>query len=295
MKFAINYSHAAARLYDQGIIIPDLFKLPAWPQVIHELKDRYPLYVHFPLDVGTGIGDAMDSETGERADWAKIEQLLSLTQTPYINLHLTPPPSSASHDPQRILEAMIRDVEGVVARFGSEKVIVENGYDIGPAPLHPGYGAELVTQVVEATGCGFLFDLSHARMSALRLGQDYRAYIAQLPLHAIREIHITGMQVVDDYWVARAEAAGISREQIEAVFGPELAWLPQGMFDHLPMSAEDWEIMAWAAQQLQNGAWHTPWVIALECGGLGAIWAASFNEEEMREQVPRLQALFAGI
>ena len=126
----------------------------------------------------------------------------------------------------------------------------------------------------------------------MRLGEDYRDYISRLPVHAIREIHITGMQVIDEYWINRALASGMTREIIESYIGPDGAWLPNHMTDHLPMSEEDWEIMAWAAQQLRSGAWQTPWVTSLECGGIGPFWEATFTEDEMREQVPRLQDIF---
>ncbi len=300
MKFGLNYSKAAIKLFEEGVIAPDVFKCPAWPELIAQVKDRYPIYIHFPLAVGAGLGTAIDGETKAPADWAKFEKLLAETHTPYLNLHLHAPRArfgldGTKADPfqrDQTLENLIRDVEGVVRRFGHEMVIVENGFNLGPDPLYPAYFAETARQVVEATGCGFLFDISHARIAAMRLGQDLQDYIRQLPLHAIREIHITGMQVVDDYWLNRAVASGLTLETIESYIGPGGAWLPNGMTDHLPLSSDDWAIMAWAAEQLRSGAWAEPWVVSLECGGLGPFWEATFTEEEMREQVPRLQRIF---
>ncbi|HID35316.1 MAG TPA: DUF692 family protein [Anaerolineae bacterium] len=300
MKFGLNYSKVAIKLYEEGVIAPDVFKCPAWPDLISQVKDRYPIYIHFPLGVGAGIGSAIDGETKAPADWDKFEKLLADTGTPYLNLHLHAPLdrfglNAAGASPfhgEQTLENLIRDVEGVIRRFGKERVIVENGFNLGPDPLYPAYHAEIARQVVEATGCGFLFDISHARIAAMRQGQDLHEYVAQLPLRAIREIHVTGMQVVDAYWLQRAMASGLSLEVIESYIGPGGAWLPNGMTDHLPLSEEDWAIMAWAAAQLRSGAWAEPWVLSLECGGLGPFWEATFTEEEMREQVPRLQNLF---
>ena len=303
MKFGINYSKAAVKLYEEGVISPDIFKCPAWPELIAQVKDQYPIYIHFPLGVGAGIGDAIDGETKKPADWRKFEKLLADSATPYLNLHLHAPRArfgldltkDSLFDREQTVERLIKDVEAVVARFGKDKVIVENGFNLGPDPLYPAYEAETARIVVETTGCGFLFDLSHARIAAMRLGHDYRDYIAKLPLHAIREIHITGMQVVNEYWLARAEASGLSRAVIESYIGPNGAWLPQGMTDHLPLSDDDWAIMCWAADQLQSGAWNIPWVTSLECGGLGPFWEATFTEAEMREQLPRLQSIFANV
>jgi len=294
MKFGLNYSKTAVKLYEAGVIAPDVFKCPAWPDLIARIKDRYPIYIHFPLNVGSGMGDAIDGETKQPADWAKFEKLLADSGTPYLNLHLQAfrRGTADPFDVEQTLAALIKDVEAVIERFGKEMVIVENGFNLGPDAPYAVFLAETAQQVVEATGCGFLFDISHARIAAMRLGEDYRDYISRLPVHAIREIHITGMQVIDEYWINRALASGMTRELIESYIGPGGAWLPHSMTDHLPLSDEDWEIMAWAAQQLRSGAWQTPWVTSLECGGIGPFWEATFTEDEMREQVPRLQKIF---
>ncbi len=303
MKFGLNYSLPAARLYDAGVITPHVFKCPAWPDLVAEIKDRYPLYIHFPLGVGSGIGSAIDGEAKAPARWDKFEKLLAQTGTPYLNVHLLAPqtkfmPAGQGIDPfdaERTLEALIKDVEGVIAHFGKEMVIAENGFNIGAEPLYAAYYPETISQVIAATGCGFLLDISHARIAAMRLGMDYQQYISRLPLHAIREIHITGMQVIDDYWINRAIAHGMPRKMIEDYIGPNGVWLPNGMADHLPLSQEDWGVMDWAAEQLRSGAWRTPWVTSLECGGVGPFWEATYTEEEIAAQVPRLQAIFQGL
>jgi len=303
MKFGINYSEDAAALAAQGVITPDVFKCPAWPEMIDQLQGKFPLYIHFPLGVGAGIGDAIDGETKSPPDWRKFEKLLAQTGTPYLNLHLLSrrelgvemADGEDDFNAEQVQEHMIRDVEAVTARFGKEMVILENGYDLGSAARSAAFYPETIRRVVEETGSGFLFDISHARMAALQLGMDYQEYIAGLPVDAIREIHITGIQVVDEYWMARAEASGMTREKMEKLIGPGGAWLPHGLLDHLPLTDEDWQVMEWAAQQLRSGVWQQPWVISLECGGVGPFWSATYTAEEMKEQVPRLQEIFSGI
>ena len=61
-------------------------------RLIDELHTTYPLYVHFPLRVGKGIGDAIDTETQQKPDWDNLAALASQTQTPYFNVHLAPIP-----------------------------------------------------------------------------------------------------------------------------------------------------------------------------------------------------------
>ncbi len=300
MKFGLNYSETAAKLTTQGLIRPDVFKCPAWPELITRLRGNFPIYIHFPLGVGAGIGDAIDVETKRPADWPKFERLLEQTDTPYLNLHIlsegelrSDTPESENHiTAEQVQERMIRDVESVVSRFGKEMIILENGYHLGARNDYAIFHADTITRVVEETGTGFLFDISHARMAAMQLGLGYREYIAALPLHAVREIHVTGIQVVNEYWIQRAEKNGLERSKLEKLIGPDGAWLPNGMIDHLPLTNRDWSIMKWAAMQLQSGSWQKPWVVSLECGGIGPFWEATFSETEMLQQVPRLQELF---
>jgi hypothetical protein len=90
MNFAVNYSHEAAELLRAGQIEIDYFKCAAWQEMIAAAQELCPVYVHFPLVVGQGNGDAIDSETNQVADWRKIEKLLTQTKTPFVNVHLAP-------------------------------------------------------------------------------------------------------------------------------------------------------------------------------------------------------------
>jgi hypothetical protein len=54
MQLAINYSHPAARLIDQGKIQVDYFKVPNWDWMIKEAKQLRPVAVLFSLEAGNG-------------------------------------------------------------------------------------------------------------------------------------------------------------------------------------------------------------------------------------------------
>ena len=49
--------------------------------------------------------------------------------------------------------------------------------------------------LVERTGCGLLLDVNNVFVSATNLGFTPEAYIADFPLHAVREIHLGGHAV----------------------------------------------------------------------------------------------------
>ena len=294
MNFALNYSRAAERFLEAGRIQIDLFKLPAWPDLVDQVCSRHPGYIHFPLLVTGGDGIVLDAEKDLPADFDLIERLLTKTGTSKVNIHLCPAPERNTDIPQadrspgmvqEVTGRMIRDVENLVRRFGASKVIAENDAG-GPEMLAAGLEPEVVHSVIEATGCGFLFDLSHARLAARQLGMDPREYIACLPTDRIREMHITGIQKIDEGWMERLRSGGMDEAFIQRHAG---RWN-----DHLPLTAEDWEFAGWAMEQVHRGYWNTPEIVAIEYGGIGGFFEAVSEEAVILEQIPQLKELVKG-
>jgi uncharacterized protein len=287
VKLAANYSAAAAALVQSGQVALDYFKCPAWPDLILRAQAILPAYVHFPLQVGWGRGDALDGETGGLPDWDKIERLLTQTGTPYVNLHLTPrtldwpaiPVDTA--DPahvELITQALVRDVQAVCRRLGPERVAVENDHHNARQHLRPGFLPSVITRVVGETGCGLLLDLGHARISASELGLANRDYTAALPVSRLREIHIAGVQRLEGEWLERIEA-----------IAPDFAHrYAHHLGDHLPMTGDDWALLDWAAGQIRSGAWAEPWIMTLEFGGVGPLWELLGTPAELCREITRL-------
>jgi uncharacterized protein (UPF0276 family) len=255
----------------------------------------HPLYVHFPLRAGAGIGDALDSETNRPVDWNKVEALLAQTGTPQVNLHIAttvedcPGIPLDTTDPthaEMLVSRLIRDVRAVVERFGPERVVIENDFDNGGLHLLPTYLPQTLCRVVEETGCGLLLDVAHARIAARYLGLDVREYIAALPVARVREIHVTGVQRFGERWVSRLRRAGLNPGTIECFAGRPL--------DHLPMTGDDWELFAWAMERAHDGTWGRPWVVTFEYGGVGPLFEAVTLADALAEQIPRLYALVKG-
>ena len=55
---------------------------------------------------------------------------------------------------------------------------------------------EVISAVLGATDTYFLLDLSHAQVSASRLGYTVDDYLAQLPLERVRQLHVSGPRPV---------------------------------------------------------------------------------------------------
>lgn len=292
MKLAVNYTPQLAGLLQQGRVQIDSFKCPAWPDLVAAARAVHTTYVHLPLKVGLGIGDAWDTEKHQRIDWSRIEYFLRESDTTLVNLHLNarttdyPAIPRDSTDPAHIEQLtanLLDDTQAVVARFGAERVIVENDWDSFGRNMRIMYLPEVINRVVAETGCGLLLDLAHAQLAARDLGLDARAYTASLPVARTREIHVNGIHRFDPAWAARLQAAGIAEAQYRHFEGQ--------LVEHLWMGDSDWAFLEWALDQIRAGAWGTPWVVAFEYSGVGGLWEAVTDENVLAEQVPRLYAM----
>jgi hypothetical protein len=107
-----------------------------------------------------------------------------------------------------------------------------------------------------------LLDLAHAAITALTLQTDPTAFFSEFPVRRLREIHITGL--------------GMHESEIH---------------DHMEMRDRDWCLFETAIQQIQNGQWRAPEIIAFEYGGSGAPFVWRSDPRVLLQQVPRLNAL----
>ncbi|GAB4499630.1 MAG: hypothetical protein OHK0052_14930 [Anaerolineales bacterium] len=266
MKLAINYSRTAASLLQRGAIDLHRFKTPPWRDMIAEASQYKPVAVHFDLVAGNG--------SLQNADWQLVEHLLQTTETAYVNLHLivrhgdlpdVPIENPSAAHIRAVTDAMLTDVLEVTRRFGASNVIVENSpyapvaRNLVSACVLP----QVITEVVQTANCGLLFDLSHARIAADGLGVDAHTYIESLPLHALRELHFTGIHT-----------------------------LPNGRLqDHLAATPADWVELDWLLQNLRDKRWQgaQPHMLAFEYGGEGGeFFRTNCSPETIAHDMPQL-------
>jgi uncharacterized protein (UPF0276 family) len=274
VEFALNYSPQAVDLLRDGSITLDRLKCPDWPDLVAESLAAHPSYVHFGLIAGAGRMD--------KRDWTLVDKLLSDTDTPYVNMHLAPRLTDFPHLPAAELDSpawreaaisqMFADVEYVVARYGKDRVIVENVPYYGQAPDTVGnvfvracIEPDVIRGIVDETGVGFLLDISHARITARHIDMEERAYIEVLPTDRLRELHVTGMYVID----------GV-------------------LTDHLDMTESDWRYFEWAMGEIARGVWARPRMVAFEYGGVSPKFDWRSRADVIAAQVPRLVRMVRG-
>jgi uncharacterized protein (UPF0276 family) len=264
MFLGINYSPAAAHLVQTGVIDVDFFKTPNWDWMVTEAAKIRPVAIHFNLEAGNGSLD--------KVDWDEVEQQLDVTRTPYVNLHLDarqcyyPEFQTITEDPaqvEAVSKVILSDVAGVVEHFGPRRVIIENSpyQGIEGNTMRLCVLPELISRVVDETGCGLLLDISHAVITASYLGIEPAQYLARLPVQQIKEMHF----------------AGIHKNDITGQ-----------MVDHLSILEENWCWLDWVLKQIQTSHWGMPWLLAFEYGGVGEPFKWRTNPQVIAEQVPLL-------
>ena len=267
MKFAINYSLEAVELLQGEQIELDLFKCPDWPDAVTAARAHCPTYAHFSYRAGRGKIYPHELD--------RITDMLDMSDTPYVGIHLSPCASDfddmpadthEAHHRQQLIDAMFADVMTVVDRFGAQRVILENlmwapypPYEIPRPALEPA----VISDLARRTGCGFCLDLAHASITAKHFEMDQRDYVSALPVERLRELHVSGtLQQADGAWD-----------------------------DHYEMTPEDWSLTEWALQCINAEQWATPWVMTFEYGGHDPSWPNPTDKETILKDVPRLFAL----
>lgn len=111
--------------------------------------------------------------------------------TPYISGHINID-RDGEIDEKESEELLKNNINSIKETFDM-KVIIENV----PASrdntknhfcTYPDY----ITKVVTENDCGFLFDLSHARVASEVLGIPFNEYVERLPMDRLVEIHLSG-------------------------------------------------------------------------------------------------------
>jgi len=145
---------------------------------------------------------------------------------------------------RRINKLWREEILVMIDHFGVESVALEHfPYTLTTSHLCPAVESRSFSQVIEDTNCRFLLDLAHARITADTLSMDVKDYIESLPLNRLVEMHITGIKMY----------AGV-------------------LTDHFPLQEKDWELLTWALDQIKNGCWRRPEIIAFEYGGVGSTF-----------------------
>lgn len=156
------------------------------------LAERYPLSVH-------GVGMSLGSAEGiDPQHLKRLKQLVDTLQPALVSEHLAwsrldghsyndllPVPLT-----NESLDTLCNNIDGIQQCLG-RRILVENPslyVRLDNTMTEP----EFLNRIVERTGCGLLFDVNNAFISAANMGRDLGCYLADIPWQAIGEWHLAG-------------------------------------------------------------------------------------------------------
>lgn len=164
-----------------------------FPHHLERIRAHYPLSLH---GVALGIGG---EEPLDRAHLARLAALIRRFQPAAFSEHL----AWSSHGgtffndllplpyDRPTLDRVCRHVDRVQARL-RRRMLLENPATYLEFETSTLSETQFLREVMQRTGCGLLLDVNNVHVSCTNHGRDARAYLGELPLAAVGEIHLAG-------------------------------------------------------------------------------------------------------
>lgn len=206
VQLSTDLSDALRSLLKEDQKIVDAIEVGPWftPEQIRGYRHLLPgMPFHFHA------ADLIEDVGAGQAGVQQFIDYLACSQSPWTSVHLSVwQPGEIKRlkggeqvplpGPQRAAQRFT-DKVAELARSIQVPVLIEN---VEPLPLEgydfwsqPGF----IHRILEVTGCGFLLDTGHARISAQTLTMTAVDYLQQLPLERVVQVHVSGPRDVDGH------------------------------------------------------------------------------------------------
>lgn len=160
---------------------------------LEKIREHYPLSVH-------GVGLSIGSSQGlDEHHLSRVANMVQRFEPESFSEHL----AWSTHDNQFYSDLLPvpynREVEDLVCqhidqlqeRIGRQ-MLLENPSNYLMMDNSTQEEAQMLSHIVQRTGCGLLLDVNNVHISAHNCDYDALDYISSLPLHAVGEIHLAG-------------------------------------------------------------------------------------------------------
>jgi len=168
-------------------------------ELLLQIAEWYPLSLH---TVGVSVGSAAGVD---RAHLSRVKHLVDLVNPVLLSGHV----AWSTHDGEYLNDLLplpytAESLDVLSAHIQIVQDTFQRPYLLENPSSYLGYADSTMTEpeflsaLVARTGCRLLCDVSNVHLSAHNLGFDPRAYLRELPAHAIAELHLGGFEVEDD-------------------------------------------------------------------------------------------------
>ncbi|MBN2222682.1 MAG: DUF692 family protein [Vallitaleaceae bacterium] len=261
MKYGCNFSHELLEILEENSDFCDYIKIGAFGDTflfMEKALSKKPLLIH-----GFGWYERAGMEDLSVLDFRYMNKSILAYQSPWIGFHALMFEKDFCPSPfLRMKENLKRIQENLEV-----PLLIEN-MDYSPyysyeTTLKTTVEADFINKLVKEVDCGFLLDVSHAKVSAWQLDQDIYAYLEQLPLEKLREIHFSGAEFREG----------------------------EGFHDrHSEMSQEDYLIAEYLGHLNKKNLFPQLEIITLEYGSLSS--QQKTDKEAIQRQMKCLKAIF---
>ena len=204
IKLTCNYVSELKELLEEGKIDIDYVKFPAINADMTKLDEAlkimpvmfhgFPPYDYF-LNLGSAAIKSMPLD--------EFNKVIEKTKTPHVSAHMnTRGDSYPDYDDSvkyknKIQYTMIENIiyikNNINNIFLGENVFIPENSNSLELCTEP----KFISNVINESGCSFLFDITHAMIASQNLGMDFSDYIKRLPMDKTYEIHLSGSEIVD--------------------------------------------------------------------------------------------------
>ncbi|WP_280190495.1 DUF692 domain-containing protein [Delftia sp. PS-11] len=174
---------------------PENYMMDGGPRLawLEAVRSRHPLSLH-GVSLSLAGPDAPDP-----VHLRRLAQLVARTEPALVSEHLAWSRAGGRYFPDLLPVPRTRQtlerLAGNIARTQDalkRHIALENPSHYLRMDGHEWSEPDFLSELVRRTGCGLLVDVNNVHVSAVNLGFDAAAYLAQLPSQAIEEIHLAG-------------------------------------------------------------------------------------------------------
>ncbi|MBA2288545.1 MAG: DUF692 domain-containing protein, partial [Ktedonobacteraceae bacterium] len=175
------------------------------PRAQRELEEISSLFPVIPHGISLSIGSMTPLDQGLLRG---IKRVCEMTQAPYYSEHLcmtSVPGIDLGHlSPlwftEDVLQQVIRNVT-YVQDYLARPLILENVTYYFDIPGNSMSQVEFFNRLIAATGCGILLDITNVFINSVNHGFDPLAFLDQMPLDHVVQVHLAGGYWFNDYLV----------------------------------------------------------------------------------------------